>query len=159
MSGLKKSASCKQLTFEDQIEIQDCLFHGLSFEGIARRIGKDLTTVSKEVEKHIQVIPDRTETSPALPRPAEAPFVCNGCQRKRNCKLERHEYLARFAHQAYRETLVENRSGIALSKESFYEYDRIISEWINKGQHLYHIIQTQRLSVSRSAFHRHLHMG
>lgn len=159
MSDLKKPSTCKHLTFEDRIEIQDCLFHGVSFKGIAKRIGKDPTTVSKEIKKHIQVIPARTENPRPCPDLLKAPFVCNGCQRKRSCKLEKHEYLAKFAHQAYRETLVESRSGIALSKESFYENDRIITEGINKGQHLYHIIQTQNLSVSKSTFYRHLHLG
>ena len=70
MPDLKESATCKHLTFEDRIEIQDCLFHGVSFKGIAKRISKDPTTVSKEVKKHIQVIPARTEN----PRPESS--VC-----------------------------------------------------------------------------------
>ena len=82
-----------------------------------------------------------------------------GCTRKRYCKLEKREYLAKFAHKAYRDTLVESRTGIALSKESFYENDAIISEGIQKGQHLYHILQTRNLSVSKSTFYRHLHLG
>lgn len=159
MSDLKKPNTCRHLTFEERIEIQDCLFHGISFKGIARRIGKDPTTISKEVKKHIQVIPARMENPRPCPDLLKAPFVCNGCRRKRNCRLEKHEYLAKFAHQTYRETLVESRSGIALSKESFYENDRIISEGISKGQHLYHIIQSQKLSVSKSTFYRHLHLG
>ena len=159
MADLRKPNTCKHLTFEERIEIQDCLFHGISFKGIAKRIGKDPTTISKEVKKHIQVIPARMENPRPCPDLLKAPFVCNGCRRKRNCRLEKHEYLARFAHQAYRETLVESRSGIALSKESFYENDRIISEGISKGQHLYHIIQSQKLSVSKSTFYRHLHLG
>ena len=39
----------KHLTEEDRQEIQDCLNHGMTFKQIARRIGKDQTTVSKEV--------------------------------------------------------------------------------------------------------------
>ena len=46
-----------------------------------------------------------------------------------------------------------------MSKESFYENDRIIAEGIKKGQHLYHIVQTENLSVSKSTFYRHLHLG
>ena len=160
MPDLKKSPStCKHLTFDDRTEIQECLFHGVSFKGIAKRIGKDPTTISKEVKKHIQVIPARTENPRPCPDLLKAPFVCNGCRRKRYCQQEKHEYLAKPAHQAYRETLVESRSGIALSKESFYENDLVISDGIRKGQHLYHIIQTQNLSVSKSTFYRHLHSG
>ncbi len=35
----------KHLTEEDRQEIQDCLNHGMTFKQIARRIGKDQTTV------------------------------------------------------------------------------------------------------------------
>jgi IS30 family transposase len=118
----------KHLTLEERTEIQNCLFHGVTFKAIARRIGKDPTTVSKEVRKHIQVIPARIENAAPCSQLLKAPFVCNGCQRKRYCKLEKHEYLARPAHEAYRDTLVECRTGIAFAKESFYEDDRIIKE-------------------------------
>ena len=84
----------KHLTLEERTEIQDCLFHGVTFKAIARRIEKDPTTVSKEVRKHIQVIPARIENAAPCSQLLKAPFVCNGCQRKRYCKLEKHEYLA-----------------------------------------------------------------
>ena len=102
----------KHLTLEERTEIQNCLFQGVTFKAIARRIGKDPTTVSKEVKKHIQVIPARIENAAPCSQLLKAPFVCNGCQRKRYCKLEKHEYLARPAHEAYRDTLVECRTGI-----------------------------------------------
>ena len=97
----------KHLTLEERTEIQNCLFHGVTFKAIARRIGKDPTTVSKEVRKHIQVIPARIENAAPCSQLLKAPFVCNGCQRKRYCKLEKHEYLARPAHEAYRDTLFD----------------------------------------------------
>ena len=75
MPDLKKTTTCKHLTFEERIEIQDCLFHGVSFKAIGRRIGKDPTTISKEVKKHIQVIPARIDNPQALSRPEEG-SVC-----------------------------------------------------------------------------------
>ena len=159
MSDLKKTTTGKHHIFNDRIEIRDCLFHGVSFKRIAMQIGKDPMTVSKEDKKHIQVIPARTENPRPCPDLLKAPFVCNGCQRMRNCMLEKHEYLARFAHKAYRETLVESLSGIALSKESFCDNDRIITEGINKEQYLYHLVQTQNLSVSKSTFYTNFHLN
>ena len=122
----------KHLTLEERTEIQNCLFHGVTFKAIARRIGKDPTTVSKEVRKHIQVIPARIENAAPCSQLLKAPFVCNGCQRKRYCKLEKHDYLARPAHEAYRDTLVECRTGIAFAKESFYEDDHLLNFPITK---------------------------
>ncbi|MDR1569765.1 MAG: helix-turn-helix domain-containing protein, partial [Oscillospiraceae bacterium] len=49
------STKHKHLTDEERQEIQDCLKHGMTFKDIARRIGKDQTTISKEVKKHITI--------------------------------------------------------------------------------------------------------
>ena len=43
----------KHMTLEDRIEIQECLSKGINFKDIGKRIGKDRTTISKEVKKHI----------------------------------------------------------------------------------------------------------
>ena len=45
----------KHLTIDDRLEIQECLNHGMTFKAIAKRIGKDQTTVSKEVKKHLSM--------------------------------------------------------------------------------------------------------
>ena len=42
----------KHMTLDDRIEIQECLNKGMTFKDIAKRIGKDPTTVSKEVKLH-----------------------------------------------------------------------------------------------------------
>jgi len=68
-------------------------------------------------------------------------------------------YAAKVAQAEYEELLVEARSGIPLNKEEFYEVDRVVSNGIKKGQHLYHILQTNQLSVSKSTVYRHLNKG
>jgi len=55
--------------------------------------------------------------------------------------------------------LSEAREGVPLSKDEFYETDRIVSDGIKRGQHLYHIIQTNKLSASKSTIYRHLKRG
>ena len=46
----------KHMSFEERLEIQECLEHGMTYKAIAKRIGKDPTTVSKEVKKHVTVV-------------------------------------------------------------------------------------------------------
>ena len=46
----------KHLTEEDRMEIEDCLRTGVTFKDIGRRIGKDQTTISKEIKKHIEIV-------------------------------------------------------------------------------------------------------
>ena len=164
--NLKKN---RHMTLDERIEIQDCLNHGMSFKAIARRIGKDPTTVSKEVKKHLEISEDdvrRTdiygkpiapEMCPALLKP---PFVCNSCEKKRvRCKYRKQLYHAKKAQKEYEALLSESREGIPLSKESFYEMDRMLSEGVKRGQHLYHIMQTKELGVSKSTVYRHLKRG
>lgn len=49
------------LTEENRAEIQNGLNMGMTFKSIARRIGADPTTVSKEVKKHQVVREARSE--------------------------------------------------------------------------------------------------
>jgi IS30 family transposase len=155
----------KHLTLEDRIEIQDCLKHGMTFKAIAARVGKDQTTISKEIKKHIQIRPassvDASDGEPALcPNLLKAPFICNGCNRKaRYCGYRKQFYSAVSAHSEYETLLTESREGIPLNKEEFYKIDKIVSSGIKQGQHLYHIMQTNNLGVSKSTVYRHLNRG
>jgi IS30 family transposase len=160
-----KSKKNKHLTLDDRIEIQGCLKHGMTFKAIAARIGKDQTTVSKEIKKHIQYRPlSSVDTAngepPTCPKLLKAPFVCNGCSRKaRYCSYRKQFYSAQAAHSEYEKLLTESREGIPLNKEEFYEIDAIVSNGIQQGQHLYHIMQTHDLGVSKSTVYRHLNRG
>ena len=44
----------KHMTLEDRIEIQECLSKGMTFKAIGGRIGKNQTTVSREVKLHME---------------------------------------------------------------------------------------------------------
>jgi hypothetical protein len=133
----------KHLTAEDRQEIQDCLYHGMTFKDIARRIGKDQTTISKEVKKHINIKDegvtrrDRSgnliaaEICTAL---LTAPFVCNPCSKRHvRCKYQKQFYYAGVAQGEYKSLLSEAREGIPLNRESFYEIDRVLSAGVKKG--------------------------
>lgn len=157
------------MTLDDRLEIQSCLDHGMTFKAIARRVGKDPTTISKEVKKHLAVNPipikltsldGETVADRRCPSLIKAPFVCNPCKKRRHhCSFQKQLYNARTAQSAYESLLTEAREGIPLNKESFYEIDAIISGGIKKGQHLYHIMQTHNLGISKSTAYRHLHRG
>ena len=158
------------MTLDDRIEIQSCLDHGMTFKAIAKRIGKDQTTISKEIKKHITVSPTEIPSKfreggiliPNQPCPQliTAPFVCNGCKKRRvRCPFQKQYYYAKNAHQEYQTLLKEAREGIPLNKDSFYEIDRVITAGIKQGQHLYHIMKTNDLGVSTATVYRHLHKG
>lgn len=149
----------KHMTLDDRIEIQECLSKGMTFKAIGERIGKNQTTISREVKIHMEPYTNSfVRTDEVCPKLLKAPFVCNGCEKKsrRNCPYKRQVYVAKKAQAEYDTVLVESRTGIPLNKESFYETERIISEAVQKGQHIYHIIQSNNLPISTATVYRHI---
>ena len=149
----------KHLTLSDRNDIQLGLERGETFKAIGRSILKDPTTVSKEVKRNRQV---RESTCDNLPCPLldKAPFVCNGCpKRRQNCGYKKILYLAKQAQKQYEQTLVEAREGTPLNSKTFWDMDKVISEGVKKGQHIYHILKTHNLDVSSSTVYRHIRKG
>ena len=158
----KNAGKNKHLTMEQRKEIEECLNHGMTFKAIARRIGKDPTTVSYEVrhhrKEHRNAFVRREDGCPNL---LKTPYVCNGCQKRhsKSCPFVRFLYRAAEAQEEYKVLLSESREGIPLNKESFYEDDRIISAGLRNGQHLFHIQANHPLHVSKSTIYRHFRKG
>ena len=149
----------KHLTLSDRNDIQLGLERCETFKAIGHLILKDPTTVSKEVKRNRQA---RDSTSNNLPCPLldKAPFVCNGCpKRRQNCGYQKVFYLAKQAQKQYEQTLVEAREGTTLNSQTFWDMDKIISDGVKKGQHIYHILKTHNLDVSSSTVYRHIRKG
>ena len=149
----------KHLTLSDRNDIQLGLERCETFKAIGQLILKDPTTISKEVKRNKQV---REYTSNNLPCPLlnKAPFVCNGCpKRRQNCGFKKIFYLAKQAQKQYEQTLVEAREGTPLNSKTFWDMDKIISDGVKKGQHIYHILKTHNLDVSSSTVYRHIRKG
>lgn len=152
----------KHLTLDERIEIQECLTHGMTFKEIGRRIGKDQTTVSKEVKRHIKIHTNSfVKRDDCCPHLLKAPFVCNGCQNKSRscCHYPRQLYEAKSAQSDYEVLLVEAREGIPLNKDCFYKTEEIISNAVRKGQHIYHAVKAHNIPVSVATVYRHIHNG
>ena len=165
----KNSTGSKHLTLEDRQEIMESLDKGVTFKAIARRVGKDPRTISREIKRHLAIQPlsvsrTKADGTPIDDRPCplllKAPFVCNPCKKRRgNCAFQKQLYIAKNAQVEYETLLREAREGIPLSKEEFWEADSIIAEGIKKGQHLYHIMESNDVGFSKSSAYRHLHRG
>ena len=149
----------KHLTLSDRNDIQLGLERSETFKAIGQSILKDPTTVSKEVKRNRQI---RESTCDKLPCPLldKAPFVCNGCSKRRqNCGYKKILYLAKQAQKQYEQTLVEAREGTPLNSKTFWDMDKVISDGVKKGQHIYHILKTHNLDVSSSTVYRHIRKG
>jgi len=173
----------KHLELSGRINIETGLNNNKSFKTIAKELGKDCTTISKEVRAHLtsektgaygKAFNDCQKCFLHLckekqvcklcfsknrncwscgkcidtckkykkydcPKLLKAPYVCNGCENRLKCTLEKRFYRAKIAQDEYEKQKSEARSGIAISEEDLIRIDNIISPLINKGQSLHNI--------------------
>ena len=163
MNDKSNSKKNKHLTPSDRKDIEECLCKRMTFKAIGKLIGKNSTTVSYEVRHHRQAhknsfVTEEGSCSSLL----KAPFVCNGCPKKHSssCRFTRYYYRANTAQAEYKALLSDAREGIPLNKEEFYETDRIITEGLKNGQHIYHIMaNSPEITCSKSTVYRHFHKG
>lgn len=150
----------KHLQESERVLIETHLNNRLSFKAIGRELGKDPTTISKEIKNHIQykktgcygaafndflyckrctvtnickqisckrklcnyckkvqcskVCPDYHKQS--CEKLIGAPYVCNSCEERNSCRLEKRIYKASYAQNEYENVLTESRHGIQISK-------------------------------------------
>jgi len=71
-----------------------------------------------------------------------APFVCNACYKKAQCRMDKYFYKAVTANRQYKTTLSSAREGINMSQEQLQSLDEMITPLIHQGQSLYHITGT-----------------
>ena len=91
----------------------------------------------------------------------DPPYVCNGCLEAYQCVLRKKYYLHRNAHEAYREMLVESRSGANITEDELLYLDEWISPLIQRGQSVHHIAvhNADRLIVSEKSIYRYVSGG
>jgi IS30 family transposase len=91
----------------------------------------------------------------------EPPYVCNGCTDERRCVLRKKYYIHQKAHEAYREKLVESRTGANITEEELMELDQLVSPLIRRGQSVHHIVvnNQDRFSVSEKSIYRYVDGG
>jgi len=71
-----------------------------------------------------------------------APFVCNSCYKKTQCRMDKYFYKAATANRQYKTVLSSSREGINMSQEQLQSLDEMITPLIHQGQSLYHITDT-----------------
>lgn len=91
-----------------------------------------------------------------------APFVCNGCTSVPGCRKHRYRYDAKPAQRLADSRLVESRSGIDTTAESFEAMIETVRPLIKvQGQSIAHIWASHRLEFpcSERTFYRYVDLG
>jgi len=166
----------KHLNLSHRITIEHSINERFSFKAIGRDIGKNCSTISKEVRIHRKFKKIGTygkafndcihrftcTFSGCCDNPAcrnnfckfcanchnvcakykkencilltTPPYVCNGCEKRKTCTLEKAIYCAADAQAEYELIRSESRQGVQISEEEAMRINAIISPLVAKGQ-------------------------
>jgi len=152
------------LTLNERKIIQAGIENGSTKADIARTIGKDATTIAKEIRRHRIIKPRNTFNRPVIcanykgcsrkpckkkcenhqevtcNRRDKSPGACNKCEDFYKCKLDRYLYTATQAHEEYQRNLADCREGINLTEKERDRIGKIIAPLLNKGQSIHQIL-------------------
>lgn len=156
-----KAKKYKHLSFEDRAIIEQFLNNNFNFTQIGNRISKDRTTVSDEVKKHRflkgEVIQDKPCCFDSKP-----PYVCNGCKKIAYCNRTKFLYSHAVAYNEYKQTLINERSHIKITKEQISAINDVISPLMIFNHHSInqvYIEHPELLPFSKSTFYKYIDLG
>ncbi len=91
----------------------------------------------------------------------KAPYVCNGCGKRANCRMDKRLYSSKYADDCYRELLASSREGINQTPESIQRMNDILTPLVKKGQSLAHIYATHAddMRCSRRTMYEYIEAG
>lgn len=152
------------LTLDERKIIQAGIENNSTKSAIAQTIGKDATTVAKEIRNHRQLKPRNTFNRPIIcanmkqcakkpcvqkcdryqepicKRRDRTPGACNKCADINKCHLDKYFYSAVTADEQYRRDLVDYREGIDLTTKECDALAAILAPLMKQGQSVYQIL-------------------
>ena len=173
----------KHLTFEERCKIEEYINKGFRKYQIANELNKSQSTILREIRNNRLLKPRKIfnenpfncihlkdckvctgkckyyETEKCNRRDK---FIgaCNNCPDIKKCKLDQYFYKAKFAHEKYRQTLVDARQGVNLNTSELFEIAHIICPLIDKGQSLYTILNNHsEIKLSVKTLYNYIEMG
>ena len=170
------------LTVQERIIIEKGIENGSTKAAIALTIGKDKSTVGKEIKKHREIFHKSSykincanmkncshnhvcdncaDFKPfTCNRRDRSPGACNGCSKYTYCRYDKYRYKADFSHKKYREDLVDSRTGINMSYEECKAMADIIVPLIKAGHSPYHIVTNHpELNISEKTLYNYIENG
>lgn len=159
------------MSLEDRMFIEECLNAGIKKNQIAVQLGKDKSTVTKEIKKRSRFEPgtctsrdpDSTEQpvfAEACSRRDSLSGICNGCAELDRCTKDKRLYSALEAHQDYAQRMSRSRSGLNMTQERKEQIRQIVREGLEQGLCLKQIHETRPdLSLSLKSLYNYKGKG
>jgi len=172
------------LDLQDRMAIQLGIENNSTKVAIAKTLGKDPTTVAKEIRKHRIFKPKRRYGSstdcvhirrckkcpndrkcsnyqePKCNRRDKSPGACNKCAKLSACRMKKYIYDANIAHEFYRKTLVDTRVGINMEAAEFKAMAETIAPLLKRGQSIYQILLANpEIKVGERTIYNYIDQG
>ncbi len=197
----KPNTKGKHLTIHDRTYIEDALNIGHTLREMALHLGKDTTTISKEIKRNRVFKESKFElkggcsnrrtcqkkhlcnkecnrlckkcttlncfrfcadfTIKDCQQVKKFPHVCNSCETKTTCKLNKYKYSAKVADSSYQEQLKTSRNGINITRSELEALDNLVSPLVHKGQPINHIYANHKedIKCSERTLYHYIDMG
>lgn len=180
---MSESNSFSHLTLEERRIILAGITNGSSKTAIAETIGKDKSTVGKEIRLHRslthkckmpleccnypkcvygrQCTLDCPEYVPfKCSRRDRTPGACNGCHKWSKCRFDKYQYCPEDAHHEYRLTLTDAREGVNLTVSEAKAMAGVISPLLTQGLSPFQILAAHpELHVSEKTLYNYIESG
>lgn len=162
----KQTHDNKHLTLDERKIIQTGIENCSNKVDIARTLGKDPTTIAKEIRKHRTFKPRNQFIYPSIcvhrqecggckarclryeeikcNKRDKSPGACNKCAKLSTCHLDKYFYYATHADDEYRNDLVDFREGINMTTLQVKQLAEILKPLLDQGQSLYQIKSTHK---------------
>lgn len=177
---MKTQNSFSHLTLAERLIILTGITNGSTKAAIAQTIGKDKSTVGKEIKLHRalthkckmplecnhykkcvfgrQCSPDCPEYSPFhCSRRDRSPGACNGCSNWSRCRFDKYQYCPEDAHKDYRATLIDSREGVNLTVQEAKRMAAVIAPLLKQGHSPYQIVTNHpELGISEKTLYNYI---
>jgi len=171
------------LTLEERRIIRKGIEDGLTKTAIAKTLGKDKSTIGKEIKLHRTLsykchlplecdvyrkckhgrhctadcpdyIPFRCK------RRDRSPGACNGCSSYPSCRFDKYRYSPEKAHEEYRATLVDARLGVNLTTSEAKAMGDVISPLLKQGLSPFAILHSHpELGICEKTLYNYIEGG
>lgn len=153
----------KHLTKDQRKTISNCLSHNYKLCEIAKLIGVDPTSISKEIKRNrIVTFVSKMCTSKMCKHTLRYPYVCNGCPYKyTTCQMTKYRYDSTPADEKANKILKSKRRGLDVDEETFKKIDELIFNGVKNDESIYQIVTTHKdqIPLSVQTIYRYVNSG
>ena len=173
------------LTLAERQIIETGISHGSTKAAIAKTLGKDKSTIGKEIKLHrvksfsisypldCSLFPKCKNRNTFLcnlqcpsyiqftcKRRDRSPGACNGCEKYSRCHYDKYRYSASQADSEYRDSLVSTRLGINATLSQIKELGLLIQPLLKQGQSVYAILQNHpEINLTEKTLYHYIEEG